>query len=134
MIKKLLFISMFLFAANVFAQDAKQPAKIEVPPDFVDDGCTWFPDGNYVDCCVIHDKTYYVGGSWKQRWKADGKLFKCVAAKKGVYPKLLAPIIWAGVRIGGAPFLPTKFRWGFGKDLARKRTKKTDPPANNDSN
>lgn len=97
-----------------------------MPPDFKSDGCSLFPDGKYRDCCVAHDKDYYFGGSCKERLKSDNRLFKCVAAKKGWYHKvIIAPVMWLGVRIGGVSFLPTPFRWGFGKNKSKK-PKKTE--------
>lgn len=84
----------------------------ELPKDYVSDGCSWFPDGNYCECCVEHDKAYFYGGSKKERRAADRQLFECVKRKKG---RLLARMMWIGVRVGGVSFLPTSFRWGFGK-------------------
>ncbi len=115
--KKFVFI---LFLSGVFtigaAAQTKQNSPVAtVPADYVSDGCSRFPDGDYIDCCYEHDKSYFVGGSWKTRWRADKKLYKCVAAKEGFKHKLIAPVMWSGVRIFGAPFLPTPFRWGFGK-------------------
>ncbi len=111
----IVFALTFLFAVSALAQ--KKPVSVTqtVPADFVSDGCSKFPDGDYADCCVEHDKSYYFGGSWKQRWRADKKLFKCVAAKKGFEHKFIAPVMWAGVRVFGVACLPTSFRWGFGK-------------------
>jgi hypothetical protein len=122
-VKKIIFIFIltFLFSVSAFAQSnsvsENQPT---VPADFKGDGCTNFPDGDYADCCFEHDKAYYVGGSWKMRWRADKKLYQCVAAKKGFKHKLIAPIMWAGVRVFGVPFLPTSFRWGFGRKKITK--------------
>lgn len=121
--KKLFFIILFtsIFSIGAFAQENTKSAIETVPADFQSDGCSLFPDGDYFDCCVEHDKAYYFGGSWKQRWRADKKLYKCVAAKKGFKYKLLAPVMWAGVRIGGVPWLPTSFRWGFGRKKSSKK-------------
>lgn len=95
-----------------------------MPPDFKSDGCTLFPDGNYCDCCVAHDKDYYFGGTRKERWRSDKRLYNCVRKKKGWQNKLIAPIMLVGVRIGGVSFLPTPFRWGFGKTKRPAKTKK----------
>ncbi len=92
-----------------------------MPDDFKTDGCTFFPDGNYRDCCVEHDKAYYFGGSLKERRAADDKLCECVKAKEGKYSKLIAPVMWLGVRFGAVSFLPTPFRWGFGNKYLRIR-------------
>lgn len=86
-----------------------------LPANFKTDGCTFFPDGGYRDCCVRHDLTYFAGGSLRERLRADNRLFLCVAKKKGWQHKIIAPLMWAGVRIGGVGFLPTPFRWGFGR-------------------
>jgi hypothetical protein len=107
-----LFLSVAAFARqNSVATD--DPA-ID-PTAFKSDGCTGFPDGNYRDCCVAHDREYYAGGSWKARWRSDKKLFLCVASKPKFYNKLIAPVVWLGVRVGGASWLNTSFSWGFGK-------------------
>ena len=50
------------------AQISKYP---EMPADFKSDGCTFFPDRDYRDCCVEHDKAYYFGGTLKDRRAAD---------------------------------------------------------------
>jgi hypothetical protein len=119
-VKRSIFILILtgLFFVNAFAQnnsaetvDPQQPASTE----FVSDGCTWFPDGNYYDCCFAHDREYFAGGSWKERWRSDKKLFQCVAAKTKFYNKLVAPVMWLGVRTFGAAWLNTKASWGFGK-------------------
>ena len=115
--KKIGFIIILTFWAAVaaFAQGVPAPPAAD-PADFISDGCTGFPDGNYYDCCVVHDREYYFGGSWKERWRSDKKLFRCVAAKPKFYNKLVAPLMWLGVRVGGVPWLKTRFRWGFGKN------------------
>ena len=114
----LLLASAFVGGAAAQAKTASIPAQI--PADFVSDGCSRFPDGDYADCCYEHDKAYFVGGSWTRRWRADKCLYQCVAAKKGFEHQLIAPVMWAGVRVFGVPFLPTSFRWGFGKTRAGK--------------
>ena len=96
------------------------------------DGCTLIGDGNFRDCCVAHDKDFFRGGSRQERRDSDKRLYECVC-KKGTWNKLAAPFIWLGVRIGGLPFLPTSFRWGFGtkekgyaKRRAAERSEETD--------
>lgn len=127
-------IILFAFAlivfssAGVFAQNSVPKADDAAATVFQSDGCSKFPDYDYRDCCVEHDKDYFSGGSWTRRWRADKKLYKCVAAKKGFEHKLIAPVMWAGVRVFGAPFLPTSFRWGFGKN--KKKVKNKQPAAN----
>ena len=82
-----------------------------MPSDFKSDNCTLFPDGNYCECCVEHDKDYYFGGTEKERRASDRRLYRCVKQKN----KFAAGLMYLGVRIGGVSWLPTPFRWGFGK-------------------
>ena len=77
----------------------------------VSDGCTWFPEGSWHACCVQHDQRYFVGGSAKDRLRADRDLAACVA-REG-HP-LVGGLMFIGSQIGGVPWLPTPFRWGFG--------------------
>jgi len=105
-----------IFVNGAFAQE--NSAAAEPTPDlsgFKSDGCTFFPDGNYRNCCEAHDREYFVGGSRKERRRSDAKLFRCVWAKPKFYNKLVAPVMWLGVRVGGVPCLKTGFSWGFGK-------------------
>jgi len=97
------------------------PGGPATPTKFKSDGCSWFPDGNYRDCCVEHDQAYFVGGSFKERRVADKQLYRCVKEKKG---KFWAGMMWAGVRVGAVHFLPTPFRWGFGNKWPRKSPEK----------
>lgn len=92
-----------------------------LPDNYVSDGCSWFPDGDYVDCCVEHDKDYFFGGTWRERRASDKRLVACVS-KKG--HKYISKMMWLGVRLGGVAFLPSTFRWGFGKDWKTKDLKK----------
>ena len=105
-----------LFFVSAAAAQTAAPAV----PEFRSDGCSWFPDGDYGDCCVEHDRAYFAGGSWKQRWKADKQLFKCVARKGNAHHHFVAPVIWLGVRVGGVPWINTPFRWGFGQKASAK--------------
>lgn len=84
---------------------------------FVSDGCSRFPDGTWWDselwleCCVGHDRAYWLGGTYEQRLEADKELRDCVA---GVGEPVIAELMLGGVRAGGTPFLPTSYRWGYG--------------------
>ncbi|OOZ39906.1 hypothetical protein BOW53_09805 [Solemya pervernicosa gill symbiont] len=89
---------------------------------FSSDGCSLFPDGTlfnnelWLSCCVEHDLRYWRGGSYAERITADHALEQCVAARgeAGV-----AALMYSGVRIGGSPFWPTLYRWGYGWDFLR---------------
>lgn len=84
---------------------------------FSSDGCSAFPDGTFkqrtlwLKCCINHDKAYWKGGSAVERETADNKLKQCVAA---VGEQEIAKLMLAGVRVGGSPYFPTQFRWGYG--------------------
>lgn len=88
----------------------------EIKP-FSSDGCSAFPDGTlkqntlWLSCCTAHDRSYWQGGSYHERLTADQELQNCV---EQVGEPEIALLMLAGVRVGGTPFLPTKFRWGYG--------------------
>ncbi|WP_444940601.1 FAD-binding oxidoreductase [Microbulbifer sp. ZKSA004] len=106
MCRWLLFIS--LLSLEAFAQ--------EIEP-FTTDGCSAFPDGTFdqqelwLDCCIAHDYAYWKGGTYEEREQADKDLEGCVA---GTGEEEVALMMLLGVRVGGTPFLPTPFRWGYG--------------------
>lgn len=130
----LAFGAVFFFSFNIIAQEksAVSDTKLRVASsEFVTDNCTFFPDGNYADCCVQHDREYFAGGSWKQRWRSDKKLFLCIASKPKFYNKLVAPVAWLGVRVGGVSWLNASFSWGFArnKSYLEKVNKKKRLPA-----
>jgi hypothetical protein len=115
--KAVLALVLFAFMTPFAGAQVRTPSDADpsVPDGFESDGCSLFPDGDYRDCCVQHDLSYFSGGSWKARWRADDQLRKCVAGKRGFQHKPLSFLMWFGVRIGGVPWLPTPFRWGFGR-------------------
>ena len=84
---------------------------------FTSDGCSAFPDGTlkqnelWLKCCTVHDYDYWKGGTYKERLESDTALKECVAQ---VGEPKIALLMLAGVRVGGTPFLPTTFRWGYG--------------------
>ncbi len=79
---------------------------------FTTDGCSMFPDGDWGGCCVEHDKHYWRGGDRQERLAADILLSVCVWKKTDSI--VLAFLMFLGVRIGGMPYLPTPWRWGYG--------------------
>ncbi len=96
-------------AQNIYSQKTWEPP---LPPhEFKSDGCSCWPDYKWVECCVEHDASYWMGGTSKERREADIALRKCVSQKG--YP-ITGRIMYYGVRLGGVYWLPTPFRWGFG--------------------
>lgn len=61
-------------------------------------------------CCFSHDEAYWRGGFWRDRWNSDVKLYRCVRPAS----KFWAVVMFIAVRIGGSPFWPVPWRWGFG--------------------
>jgi hypothetical protein len=84
---------------------------------FTTDGCSLFPDGNpknktlWLACCEEHDRKYWMGGTKAERLDADLELRACVAATG--QPRT-AEWMLRGTRLGGTPYLPAGFRWGYG--------------------
>lgn len=118
-------IALFILAQAVPAQVLSDET---LPSGKKSDGCTLIPDGHIKPCCITHDREYYAGGTREERRQSDEKLYDCIKMKKGLHHKIFAPFIWLGVRIGGLPFLPTSFRWGFG--TKEKATRKIAQPIN----
>ena len=81
------------------------------PKAFESDGCSCWPDSDWVECCVQHDLIYWKEGTHLEKKEADLKLKECVS-KKG--HRILGTLMYYGTRIGGVWWLPTPFRWGFG--------------------
>ncbi len=81
------------------------------PHAFKSDGCSCWPDGEWLKCCVKHDLLYWMGGTGEERKNADLELRKCVTEKG--HP-ILGQVMLLGVRVGGVWWIPTPFRWGFG--------------------
>jgi hypothetical protein len=104
----------FLFFTLFFSTIALSTTELK---PFTSDGCSLFPDGTveqqelWLTCCVAHDFDYWQGGSATQRERSDARLKQCV---KEVGEPIIASMMLAGVRVGGSPYLPTPFRWGYG--------------------
>lgn len=94
------------------AEDQCLELRDELPDlDFSTDGCSVFLDASWVDCCVEHDKAYWCGGSAAERKRADRELRACVA---DVGHTALGWSMEKGVWMGGVPWLPSSWRWGYG--------------------
>ena len=89
---------------------------------FTTDGCSLFPDGLpkhkelWLECCVKHDKAYWLGGTRAERKTADQALRACVAQ---VNEPQIAQLMLRGVRVGGSPYWLSSFRWGYGWPYGR---------------
>jgi hypothetical protein len=109
-----LLLSLFSIAASPLWCDTLKP--------FTTDGCSLFPDGTHeqqslwMECCIRHDLAYWRGGTSRQRLEADQALQQCVAR---VGEPEIAKLMLAGVRVGGSPYFPTWYRWGYGWSYRR---------------
>jgi hypothetical protein len=107
-------LSACLFISSPLHADELKP--------FTSDGCSAFPDGTlqqqslWVNCCIRHDLAYWQGGTYAQREQADKALQSCVAQAG---EDQIADLMLAGVRVGGSPYWPTPFRWGYGWSFGR---------------
>ncbi|HQS58124.1 MAG: hypothetical protein B7Y56_04160 [Gallionellales bacterium 35-53-114] len=109
---RLIVISVML--ALLAACQVSGPTRLQ---PFTTDGCSRFPEGTHAhrdlwhQCCTEHDKKYWAGGSAEERMSADEALHACV---KSVGKPEIAALMLAGVRVGGSPWWPSAFRWGYG--------------------
>lgn len=105
---------LLLWVSACTTPSAIQPSDLRA---FSSDGCSRFPDGTSQDrklwchCCLEHDQAYWQGGDRQQRKAADAQLRACV--RKAGRPKTAA-LMQLGVRAGGSPLWPSRFRWGYG--------------------
>ncbi len=95
----------------------------EAPPEFVGDGCTFFPDGDYADCCLGHDRDYYRGGTKAERKASDKRLQQCIRGKGHKY---ISKLMYFGVRLGGGSWLRAPFSWGLGQRKEKDKKDKGD--------
>jgi len=111
-----------LLAACTTPPQAPALAPAAMAP-FTTDGCSMFPDhspsgkADWCVCCVAHDLAYWRGGSADERVAADAALERCVRTASG--DATLARTMLAGVRVGGSPYFPTSYRWGYGWPYGR---------------
>jgi hypothetical protein len=89
---------------------------------FTSDGCSSFPNGTlqqqtlWLNCCIKHDLAYWKGGTYDERLSADLALKQCVA---DIGEPNVGKLMLAGVRVGGSPYWPTTYRWGYGWSYPR---------------
>ncbi len=106
----LVFVGLLLAVAPAIAGDLKP---------FATDGCSLWIDGPpdrpnlWRHCCVAHDLAYWIGGTRAQRKQADIVLKQCI---KDAQQPLIADPTYHGVRLGGGPYWPSTYRWGYGWD------------------
>ena len=106
----------FIICQLLLLASCQTTGNVRIQP-FTTDGCSDFPDGTpahkdlWHRCCVAHDLKYWAGGTFDERLQADLELRSCVSA---VGEPAIAELMLAGVRVGGSPWWPSSFRWGYG--------------------
>lgn len=119
----------FIFLIQLITFNNVVHAETDTIKPFTSDGCSIFPDGTFehkelwLACCTAHDYAYWKGGTAAEKENADEELRQCVA--KVGQPKI-AELMLAGVKVGGNPYLPTPFRWGYGWPYLRDYKALTD--------
>lgn len=94
------------------------------------DGCSLAPDFDFRRCCDEHDVRYWVGGTAEERKQTDRRFRACIAAADH---DVLSNLYYFGVLIGGTPYLPTPWRWGFGWDYPHGYESARQPAAADNS-
>jgi hypothetical protein len=111
------FFNSIVFASLLLVANGCQFSGQKVIKAFATDGCSDFPEGTpsnknlWHRCCIAHDLKYWAGGTADERLQADMELRACV---KSVGEPAIAELMLAGVRVGGSPWWPSSFRWGYG--------------------
>lgn len=93
------------------------PAAADTLKPFATDGCSMWIDGPpgspnlWRHCCVAHDLAYWIGGSEAQRKQADETMKLCI---RQAQQPMIASHTYNSVRMGGGPYWPSSYRWGYG--------------------
>ena len=97
---------------------------------FTTDGCSSSPDNEWIgnkswlDCCVDHDKAYWLGGTAAEKETADSGLKKCLL--RAGMGEAMAEVYYRSVQVGGTAHLPTTWKWGYGWKNSRGYDPVTD--------
>jgi hypothetical protein len=92
-------LSVHVLLASSARADTHTLSLISTQP-FRSDGCTLFPQGDFLACCVEHDYNYWRAHSWAELLKADSRLFGCVWHRRRAMDKPAAALMWVGAKFG----------------------------------
>lgn len=93
------------------------PVVADTLKPFATDGCSMWIDGPpgspnlWRHCCVAHDLAYWAGGTEEQRKHADEAMKLCI---QNAQQPMIASHTYNSVRMGGGPYWPSTYRWGYG--------------------
>lgn len=79
-------------------------------------GCTGVPDGDWLDCCTLHDHSYVRGGGVLDRFRADwnlGHCIYCIGRKRGWLWAVLYALIGLTYFFGCRLFGSILWKWRF---------------------
>ena len=102
-----IFVIFFWVKTIIFLTEDNTNSKLN---EFTTDWCSMFPDWDWGECCVEHDKYYWIWWVAEKRKIADEELKQCVI-KKG--HSIIWNFMYLGVRIWWTPYLPTSWRWWY---------------------
>lgn len=105
----------------------RQITKLRMFRKFRHDKCTFFFEGNWEECCIVHDFLYWIGGTSEQRKEADTLLRKCIQLKGGLGNAIVSWLVYFAVRIFGNPNWPGKKTWAWGKEETYSSNRKVVP-------
>lgn len=91
-----------------FSQITPAPSEMN---RFTTDGCSMWPDGKILECCIEHDIQYWCASTQISRKEADQALRDCAREHSG--PANAFMVYW-GSRMGAPSWLPFPWRWGYG--------------------
>lgn len=72
-----------------------------------ENNCTFFPEGNWTECCKAHDLAYE---TQMPKSEADIALFQCVKESGGLGYGLIAALMLAGVSTFGLMFYKKRYK------------------------
>ena len=114
-----MFRSLFLILIFVLSSCSTLNQETHLRP-FKTDGCSLYPDGSWLHCCIAHDLAYWAGGDHAEKDLADQELGLCV---EKATTKRNAEVMMNGVKFGGGPNNLFPWAWGYGwtKNLGYKK-------------
>lgn len=100
------FVLACLCVAAGFAASAQERPAASDRPDvpvesFSSNGCSGFREAQFFTCCFVHDFSYWAGGSWTDRRRADKTLRRCIIDIGKDYAR--GDIAYLLIRLGVVP-------------------------------